>query len=159
MATGLFLSFFELNCQLNWLATSELGPVDPQIAISEAGQVKRFFVYNIVTSYEELFKKAVNDKKGNLEPYLQQLHHYDERDIREFKAALDLSEDIALRTLSTGMMRGMDHADIKRKLKKIEKKIAPFVKRGHVKTYSNAGRWYDSTCLISLGECRTKASH
>jgi ClpP class serine protease len=69
-------------------ATSELGPIDPQIAFSEAGELKRFSLYNIVTSYEELFKKAVEEKQGNLEPYLQQLHHYDEREIREFNQLL-----------------------------------------------------------------------
>lgn len=97
-------------------ATSELGPVDPQIALSEGGQIKRFSVYNIVTSYEDLFKKAVGEKEGNLQPYLQQLQHYDEREITEFKSALDLSEDIAVRTLESGMMKGISKTDIKKNI-------------------------------------------
>jgi ClpP class serine protease len=94
--------------------TSELGPIDPQLTTSENGMVKRFSVYNIVKSYEDLFSKAVKGK-GNLQPYLQQLSNYDAREIEEFKAALSLSEDIALRTLASGMMKGMSTKNIKRR--------------------------------------------
>lgn len=45
--------------------TSELGSIDPQMRYVEKKQVKRFSVYNIVKSYEELFSKAVKEK-GNL---------------------------------------------------------------------------------------------
>jgi ClpP class serine protease len=87
-------------------ATSELGPIDPQLTIPESGVIKRFSVYNVVESYRDLFSRAVNEK-GNLQPYLQQLANYDEREIKELKAALSLSEDIAIRTLASGMMKGM----------------------------------------------------
>lgn len=40
-------------------ASSELGPIDPQLTVSENGVVKRFSVFNIVKSYENLFKKAI----------------------------------------------------------------------------------------------------
>lgn len=96
-------------------ATSELGPIDPQLTTSENGVVKRFSVYNIVKSYEDLFLRAVKEK-GNLQPYLQQLSNYDAREIEEFKAALSLSEDIALRTLASGMMKGMSTKNIKKKI-------------------------------------------
>ncbi len=76
-------------------SSSELGPIDPQIAITEDNKVKRFSVYNIVESYNELFSKAVKEK-GNLQPYLQQLSNYDEREIKEMKSAMALSEDIAI---------------------------------------------------------------
>ena len=95
--------------------TSELGPVDPQIATSEDGVAKRFSVYNIIESYDELFSKAVKEK-GNLQPYLQQLANYDEREIKEFRAALSLSEDIAIRTLASGMMKGISEKDIRKKI-------------------------------------------
>ncbi len=75
-------------------ATSELGPIDPQLTTVEEGRVKRFSVYNIVKSYDDLFSRAVKEQ-GNLQPYLQQLANYDEREIKEFRAALSLSEDIA----------------------------------------------------------------
>jgi len=107
--------------------TSELGPVDPQLTTVEEGVVKRFSVHNIVRSYEELFSKAVGEQ-GNLQPYLQQLQNYDEREIREFKAAIALSEDIAVRTLAAGMMRGKPEADIK---KCIELFLTPERKKTH----------------------------
>jgi hypothetical protein len=97
-------------------ATSELGPVDPQITIPAEGGLKRFSVYNIVDSYNQLFMRAVKEK-GNLQPYLQQLANYDEREIREFRAALELSEDITIRSLSSGMMKGKKRTYIKEKIK------------------------------------------
>ncbi|MCX6647443.1 MAG: hypothetical protein NTY09_13950 [bacterium] len=86
-------------------ATSELGPIDPQLTIKEASSLKRYSVYNLIESYESLFGRAVR-AKGNLEPYLQQLARYDERDIKEFRSVLDLSEDIAIKVLKSGMMKG-----------------------------------------------------
>lgn len=96
-------------------ATSELGPIDPQLATSKSGVVKRFSVYNVVESYDNLFSRAVKEK-GNLQPYLQQLANYDEREIKEFRAALALSEDIAIRTLASGMMKGMSSSAIKKEI-------------------------------------------
>ena len=55
-------------------ASSELGPIDPQHTIIAEGKVpSRFSVYNIVKSYEDLFKRAVELKDGRLEPFLQQI--------------------------------------------------------------------------------------
>jgi len=96
-------------------ATSELGPIDPQLAITENDQIRRFSLYNIVKSYDSLFRDAVRSK-GNLEPYLQQLSHYDAREIKEYKASLSLSEDIAIRTLASGMLKSIDEKMIKRKI-------------------------------------------
>ena len=96
--------------------TSELGSVDPQITYVEDNQMKRFSLYNIVKSYEDLFLKAV-DTKGNLQPYLQQLTNYDSREIAEFRTALSLSEDIAIKALKTGMLLGLSDKEIKRKIK------------------------------------------
>ena len=61
---------------------SELGPVDSQVTLEEDGVVKRFAVFNIIESYEDLFSRAV-EAQGPLEPYLQQLAHYDQREIEE----------------------------------------------------------------------------
>lgn len=96
--------------------TSELGPIDPQISFREDGIPKRYSVYNLVESYEDLFARAIQET-GNLQPYLQQLSLYDERDIQEFRAALLLSEDIAARTLATGMMKGASEDEIKEKIR------------------------------------------
>jgi hypothetical protein len=95
--------------------TSELGPIDPQIFIPQTG-LERFSVYNVVKSYENLFRRAVSETSGNLQPYLQQLDRYDEREIEEFRAALALSEDIAVRSLRSGMLPRKSPAKIKKDL-------------------------------------------
>lgn len=95
---------------------SELGPIDPQFTTYEEGMPKWFSVYNLVKSYEDLFRRAVREK-GNLEPYLQQLGKYDEREIKECKAALSLSEDIAIQTLASGMMKKLSKNKIKKRIK------------------------------------------
>ena len=96
-------------------ATSELGPVDPQVTIAEDGILKRFSVYNIVESYDDLFQRAV-DTTGNLQPFLQQLANYDERDIKEFRTAISLAEDIAVRALLSGMMNEKAEKEIKKQI-------------------------------------------
>ena len=97
-------------------AASELGPTDPQLVIEEDGQPKRFSIWNIVRSYEDLFEKAAQTK-GNLEPFLQQLTHYDARDIEEYRSAQQLAEDIVVRCLRSGMMSGKTEATVKRQMK------------------------------------------
>lgn len=92
--------------------TSELGPIGPQLTVSEEGTVKRFSLRNIVESYNDLFRKAI-EEEGNIQPYLQQLANYDEREIREFQSAISLSEDIAVKTLGSGMMEGLSESKIK----------------------------------------------
>jgi hypothetical protein len=104
--------------------TSELGPIDPQIIIEH----KWFSVFNIIKSYEELFGLAVKEK-GNLQPYLQQLANYDARVIEEFKSALDLSKDIAIKVLKTGQFQG-------KKERTIESKINLFLNPKQVKVHS-----------------------
>ncbi|MBW2167097.1 MAG: ATP-dependent Clp protease proteolytic subunit [Deltaproteobacteria bacterium] len=97
--------------------SSELGPVDPQITLQEDGVIKRFSVFNLVKSYEKLFEQAVNAKSKNLEPYLQQLNRYDERQIEEFRAIIELSEDIAIGALKAGMMSKFTIDNIRKKVK------------------------------------------
>ena len=107
--------------------SSELGPVDPQLIRSEEGQRRQYSAYNIVKSYENLFEKAVRES-GNLEPYLQQLANYDERDIEEYRTLIGLSEDISVRTLKTGMMQQLSEEDIRRR---IEIFLAPERTKSH----------------------------
>jgi hypothetical protein len=95
--------------------TSELGPIDPQLTIRDGKSVKRFSACNVVQSYEDLFKRAVREK-GNLEPYLQQLSNYDEREIKEYRTAIALSEDIAVRSLTSGMMVGTSGGKTKERI-------------------------------------------
>ncbi|MGB9804393.1 hypothetical protein, partial [Desulfofundulus sp.] len=93
------------------------GPVDPQVILSTSAGQQVFSAHNIVNSYEDLFHRAVNEKDGNLEPYLLQLKNYDEREIRELRSIIELSEDISVRTLSTGMMGGFSPEEIKERIK------------------------------------------
>jgi len=97
---------------------SELGPIDPQLTFVDpkTKRVSWFSVFNIIKSYEDLFKRATKEK-GNLEPYLQQLAKYDEREIKELKSALALSEDIAIKSLGSGMMKGTKNETIKKKIR------------------------------------------
>jgi len=97
--------------------TSELGSIDPQIVMEDKEQKKRYSIYNIVKSYEDLFNRAIQEK-GNLEPYLQQLANYDARDIAEYKLALSLSEDIAVKALHTGMLTKCTEDEIRSKIKR-----------------------------------------
>jgi hypothetical protein len=93
--------------------TSELGPIDPQMRL-ETGEVCS--AYNIIKSYEELFNDAVSTK-GHIEPYLQQLKNYDRRLIEEYKMEQAFSEDIAIKSLERGMMKGLSKKEIKDKIK------------------------------------------
>jgi ClpP class serine protease len=92
--------------------TSELGPVDPQLIMGD----RWFSVFNIIKSYEELFAAAVKEE-GNLQPYLQQLANYDAREIEEFRSALDLSKDISIKVLKTGMFKGKTERSIESKIR------------------------------------------
>lgn len=96
--------------------TSELGPVDPRIMLPGT-RLGLFSVHNIVNTYKTLFKEAVAEQAGNLEPYLQRLQRFDVRELAEFEAAIKLSEDIAVRNLQSGMMKNVSFDGIKEKIK------------------------------------------
>ena len=110
--------------------TSELGCVDPQVAIED----RLFSVFSIVKSYEELFMGAVQER-GNLEPYLLQLANYDAREIAEFRWALDLAKDIAIKSLESGMMSNLSEQEI-------ESRIKDFLIPEHVKDHGRPIYWY-----------------
>lgn len=97
-------------------STSELGPVDPQIEIRQGNSRKIYSIYNLLKSYDKLFKGAIKEK-GNLEPYLQQLQYYDARDIEEHNSALELSKDISVKALKSGMLSKMSEKRIKSSIK------------------------------------------
>lgn len=92
--------------------SSELGPVDPQIFRTEDGQKRAFSAHGLVTGYDRLFRDAV-ETKGHLEPYLQQLSHYDDRDVNSYRTLITLSEKIAVKVLGSGMMTGKTPTEIK----------------------------------------------
>ncbi|TAM47800.1 MAG: hypothetical protein EPN53_11200 [Acidobacteria bacterium] len=110
--------------------TSELGPIDPQLTRSDkddAAMVRRLSVCNIVKSYDSLFQRATR-AKGRLEPFLQQLAHYNEMEIVELRSAIDLSKDIAVRSLASGMMKGQS-------AKQIEKRISVLLSPKQTKSH------------------------
>ena len=110
--------------------TSELGPVDPQIVVSnDQGQpVSVHAAHEIIESYEDLMTKA-NKTKGRVEPYLQQLARFDARDIRRIRSAQALSSSISIKCLKAGAMSSKSQADI-------EKKIKPFLDPAYTKMHS-----------------------
>lgn len=95
---------------------SELGPVDPQIFKIEDDQRKIFSAHSLVSTYDKLFKGAAR-AKGNLQPYLQQLAHFDVRDIARYRSLIDLADDIAVKSLKNGMLSGTSENVIKNKIK------------------------------------------
>lgn len=96
--------------------TAELGSVDPQLISLKGGIRKIYSVYNLIKSYEKLFRGAVQTK-GNLEPYLQQLSNYDARNIEEYRKILDLANDISIKALKSGMLSKMSVKSIRDKIK------------------------------------------
>jgi hypothetical protein len=96
--------------------SSELGPVDPQILRTIDGQRRIFSAHSLVKGYDRLFKEAT-ETKGNLEPYIQQLGHYDDREINLFRTQVKLAEFIAVKVLGSGMMTGKTPQQIKDAIK------------------------------------------
>ncbi len=100
-----------------WMTeTAELGPIDPQVRIAKEHSYEYRGAYYLVDTYRKLFDRAVKTK-GNIHPFLQQLGRYDSRDIREYENALDLAEDIAIKSLKTGMMSTVTERMIKKRIK------------------------------------------
>lgn len=96
--------------------TSELGPVDPQIVRVIEGERRAFSAHLLVNGYDKLFKEA-SETKGNLEPYIQQLAHYDDREINLFRTQVKLSKFIAIKVLGSGMMAGKKSTEIEDAIK------------------------------------------
>lgn len=65
---------------------------------------------------------------GNIEPFIQQLEHYDARDIQRYKESIELSDDISVKTLKSGMFSRMKEETIK---KKIEVFLKPQKTKSH----------------------------
>ena len=98
--------------------TSELGPIDPQIAIQDEDgmPMKYLAAHEIIESYDDLMRRA-NKTKGRIEPFLQQLARFDARDIRRIVSAQKLSESIAVKCLAADVMAGKTQSEIKQKIR------------------------------------------
>jgi hypothetical protein len=104
------------SSKIHMLPTAELGPIDPQIWQKVNGEDKIFAVCDLIDAYNKLFNDAVNTQ-GKIEPYLQQLNLFDARLIQDFERAKQLSEDIAVRALKEGMMKGQTDEKIMENIK------------------------------------------
>lgn len=102
-------------------ATSELGPVDPQVPIrNDAGKVISYqAAHEVIESYNDLMRKA-NTTRGRVEPFLQQLARFDAREIRAIVSAQKLAENITVMSLKSGCLKHMSEA-------KIRTSIRPFL--------------------------------
>lgn len=94
---------------------SELGPIDPQIIRREGNVYRQFSAYGLVSSYDKLFSSAVK-AKGNLEPFMQQLQRFDIREVDYYRDLMELSEDIAIKILKSGIMRRETKKSIRKKI-------------------------------------------
>jgi len=99
--------------------TSSLGPIDPQIHEynPDTKRYERYSVFNILKSYSELFNKALKSRRENLEPYLQALETYKPKVIEEYKSLMELSKDICVNVLKSGMLQALSEGQIKNKIK------------------------------------------
>lgn len=97
--------------------TSELGPIDPQyIETDESGKSEVYSAYGMVMSYKKIFERALTTT-GRMEPFLQALDGYDAKQIESCITELELSQDIAVKALKSGMLSKLDEDEITRQIK------------------------------------------
>lgn len=95
--------------------TAELGPLDAQVQRAIDGQRRYMSARAIVASYDALLQQAAAlPSKARIEPYLEQLKHFDPSDIAELRHLSALMSDIARRALQTGLMRQQSAEAIER---------------------------------------------
>lgn len=108
--------------------TSELGPIDPQIPFREKNSYTLKGAYYLIKAYEDLFERATKATDARIEPYLQQLERFSEAEIVTWKEAVELSEDIAVKLLRSGMLKSKTET-------RVRKMIEPFTKPTQKKTH------------------------
>jgi hypothetical protein len=82
------------------------------VILREDGIRKHFSAVSLVRGYDALFDKAVQTK-GSLEPFIQQLSRYDDRDVNTYRGWITVSESVAVKVLSTGVMSGKSSDEIR----------------------------------------------
>jgi ClpP class serine protease len=100
-------------------ATSELGPIDPQVLVDLNGKGAGQWVaaHYITKTYDALFTEAKELKDGHIEPFLQQLSNFNAVQISQLRAATALAENIAVGALEKGMLKGKSKDEIKNLIK------------------------------------------
>jgi ClpP class serine protease len=97
--------------------TSELGPIDPQyVQTDESGKSEIYSAYSMIMSYKKIFERAITTT-GRMEPFLQALNTYDAKQIELCITELELSQDIAVKALKSGMLNQMEEDEITRQIK------------------------------------------
>ncbi len=105
--------------------TSELGPIDVQVGWR--GSLTP--AYAILEAYDELLAKGINlGPKKRIEPILQQLQFFDPSEMHALRQVNNLSVDIAVKALATGMLAGHTRAAI-------TKLVGPFIEPKRHKTH------------------------
>lgn len=98
--------------------TAELGPVDPQVPyVTPDGRPNWISAAEYIRSYEGLMYEGTRGDVKRLEPIVQQLARYDDRYIEQLKSAQQLSEDISIKLLQTGMMYGVGEDVIRSRIR------------------------------------------
>lgn len=118
--------------------TAELGPVDPQVEYEEG---KWISTQEYVRSYDTLMEAASSGKHKRIEPFLQQLNRFDARYIEQLKSHQNLSEDISVQLLQSGMLQGESEQEI-------SKKIDVFLSQSRTRSH---GRMINHTGVAACG--------
>ncbi|MBI5476653.1 MAG: hypothetical protein HY964_07940 [Ignavibacteriales bacterium] len=98
-------------------ATSELGPIDPQIPMKIGESWQWVAAHRVIKTFDDLMSKAIDLKEGHIEPLLQQLAQFNATQIEMLRSATKLSESIAISSLKRGMLKNKNEKDIKTKIK------------------------------------------
>lgn len=98
-------------------ATSELGPIDPQIPMKFGDTWQWVAAQHVIRTYDQLMSDAVALIQGNIEPYLQQLAQFNATQIQMLRSATKLSESIAISSLKRGMLKSLNEDEIKTRIK------------------------------------------
>jgi len=98
-------------------ATSELGPIDPQIPIKQGDTWLWVAAHHVIQTYDDLMEKAVKLEKGHIDPFLQQLSQFNAVQIQMLREATKLAESIAITSLKHGMLCKLNEREIAKKIK------------------------------------------
>jgi len=98
-------------------ATSELGPIDPQIPMKLGDGWQWVGAHHVIRTYDDLMEKAISLKEGHIEPLLQQLSQFNATHIEILRAATSLSESIAISSLKRGMLSKKSERNIKKSIR------------------------------------------
>lgn len=104
--------------KIHMMPTAELGAIDPQVFEMVQGERRVMSANSVISSYKALLERALVTSAEFVSPLLQQLGRYDARAVAEMENAVELSRDIAVRALASGMMKGRPDEEIKEKIKR-----------------------------------------